>query len=369
MKAILEKIKNFFDVNSVEFKGFILLLSCIILVGVFKISLLEFQTDDSIPKLEPINTKKIVEFGPLAVKVKIGLYIKNMPVFDIIKNDFLVDAIVWFEFNPDEIMLETVEKFSLDNGNIRYKSTPDIKIEGDKAFVKYNVVFDFKSDLEYYKFPLEDHRVSIIITNDFVTPDEMYFVVDQSSFQVKPLVFTTNWKILDTSIDSGYLKLPLDRQDFSKSAQNPKALFVINFIKASIRKIMIIFIPLFSAAYLSLFSFVMNISNIVGKFSLAISAVTALLGYRFVIEQIMPPVGYFTTTDSIFIFLLLFAFICFIFQLLITRQYMIAHETKKSEYDKKSKLLDPNYLESINGYTFLGMVFLLIATVAYLILK
>mgnify|MGYP003341456294 CR=1 FL=1 len=35
-----------------------------------------------------------------------------------IKNNFLVDCIVWFEFPSDEIMLETIGQFNFENGKI-----------------------------------------------------------------------------------------------------------------------------------------------------------------------------------------------------------------------------------------------------------
>ena len=70
---------------------------------------------------------------------KTGLFIKSFPVFDAIKNSFMVDSVVWFEFNGDEVMLETIDKFSFDNGKIMSKSPPDIKVVNGKIFAKYNV--------------------------------------------------------------------------------------------------------------------------------------------------------------------------------------------------------------------------------------
>lgn len=108
----------------------------------------------------------------------------------------------------------------------------------------------------------------------------------------------------------------------------------------------------------------MNLSNIVGKFSLAVTAVTALLGYRFVIEQMMPQVGYLTVTDMIYILLLLISLACFIFQLLMTRLYMINSENMKNSTEEKRKKLEQKFvtLEKINSITFL--ITSLILTVA-----
>ncbi len=231
----------------------------------------------------------------------------------------------------------------------------------DYIFAKYNVIFELKTDLNFYKFPFEDHRLPIVLSNNFTTPREMIFTVDASSFQVKSHIAPAGWKFQDMNVDTGFLPLQLDRQDPSKKVENPKALFVLNFAKASARKALIIFIPLYSATFLSLFSFVMNASNIVGKFSIAITALTALLGYRFVIEQMMPTVGYFTTTDAIYLLLLFFSFIVFAIQLLLTRYYMVnAGKENISKVEEK--------LEKINGIFFIIMTFLLVSLTTYIIL-
>ncbi|NDD54731.1 hypothetical protein EBZ39_12850, partial [bacterium] len=211
----------------------------------------------------------------------------------------------------DEINTETVERFSFDNGKVLYKSPPDLKVMGSNVFVRYNVTFELKTDLQFHRFPFEDHRLPIMLSNEFVTPDEMIFIVDGSSFQVQSKTAPAGWRFQDLSVDAGIQPLQLDNQDAGKKAETPKALFIANFIKASARRALVIFLPLFSMAFLGLLAFVMNTANTVGKVTLAMSALTGLLGYRFVIEQMLPQVGYFTTTDNIYLLLLVFAFLNF----------------------------------------------------------
>ncbi len=361
-------IKSFFDITSSRFKTILLSLIIIYLPIIFQIVLKRFNTTDNVPQLKAINTEVLKKLGPFTVRVKIGMFIKNFPIFDVNKNTFLVDSVIWFEFNSDEIALDTIEKFSVDNGKITYKSPPDIKIDENKVFAKYNVLFELKTDLTFYKFPFEDHRLPIVISNDFVTPDEMFYTTDASSFRILPNIAPAGWKFSDTSVDTGFLPLEFDQQDMSKKTENPKALFVLNFIKASSRKSLIIFMPLFSAVFLSMLAFVMNAANVVGKFSLAITAVTALLGYRFVIEQMMPQVGYFTTTDAIYLFLLIFSFINFSAQLLLTRYYMVMSSAPKDDSKKNSSIDFASQIETISSIIFLVMSTLLVAITSYIIL-
>ena len=358
-----------FAIDSTQFKTAIIIAMLLYLPIIFKIVLMRYNSTDTVPQLQAINTEVLKKLGPFAVRVKTGLFIKNIPIFDIYKNTFLIDSVIWFEFNGDEINLDLIDKFSVDNAKITYKSPPDIKVEGNQVFVRYNVLFEIKTDLTFYRFPFEDHRIPIVLSNDFTTPEEMFFVSDAPSFQTLPNIAPSGWRLGDMSVDAGILPLQLDKQDDTKKVENPKALFIINFIKASTRKSLIIFIPLFSAVFLSLLAFVMNAANVVGKFSLAITAVTALLGYRFVIEQMMPQVGYFTTTDAIYLFLLIFSFINFSIQLLITRYYMVASAAQPKEDGKEHKH-GPNLAEKLERFSsiiFIIMSLLLVTVTTYII--
>ncbi len=367
-------LKELFDITTLKSKTFILGIMAFLLLIIFNIAYQRVYVTDPLPQITPITTEIIKKLGAFAVKVRTGMFIKNLPEFDPIKNLFIVDAVIWFEFNADEIMRETIEKFSFDKGNILYKTTADIRIIGNKIFAKYNVLFNIKCDLNYHKFPFEDHRIVIALANNFVTPEEMYYVLDRSSFQLAPKIIPASWMLQDLNVDAGYQKIQLDPQDKTKRTEIPKALFIINIVKSSFRKILTIFLPLFAAIFFSFFSFAMNLSNIVGRFTLAISAVTALLGYRFVIEQMMPPVGYFTTTDEIYLFLLITALTIFIYQLIGTRLFSVRQEEGKQDETPSAttntlsaKKIDP--LEKVNSYTFIIMVLLFMSITGYILLK
>lgn len=363
MNHIFDQLKQLFDVSKARGKLTYILLSVIYLMGLFDYSLLHFNTSDTIPKPQPINTEAIKKLGTFAVRLRTGMFIKKFIVFDVVNNRFIVDSVVWFEYNPDEIMPETIAKFSFDNGKILSMSPPDIKIIDSQVFTKYNVIFELTSDLQFHKFPFEDHRLPIVMTNNFVTPEEMYFMVDGSSFQLLGNFLSANWRVVDLNVDSGFERISLDKENESKKVEAPKAMFVINFGKASIKQTMIIFIPLFATTIFSLVSFAMKLSNTVGRFTLAVSAVTALLGYRFVLEQMMPKVGYFTTTDAIYIFLLVFSFICFLFQLMITRQAEHSKDTPKNPASLTARLNKVN-----NGF-FIAMLLTFLLVMSFIMLR
>ena len=86
--------------------------------------------------------KRIRNFASV---VRTGMYIKNFEVFDVSHDRFIVGAVVWFEFNTDEVMPETIEKFSFVNGKILDKSPGDVRVQGTRMFIKYDVRIEVKS--------------------------------------------------------------------------------------------------------------------------------------------------------------------------------------------------------------------------------
>lgn len=365
IKKMTPPKKNvFLDIDTAYSKGLIIVCMAAALLIIFGLAFNRVKIEDPRPELTHITSITIRELGAFTVKVEAGMFIKNFPSFDVAKNKFIIDSVVWFEYNADEVMPETIDHFTIDRGSILSKSPADIRITGNRIFAKYNVIFSVSCDLYYRRFPFNDHRLVILLANNNVTPEEMYYTTDKTAFQIAPNIFPTDWTLFGLDVDAGYQELKLDPQDASKKIQNPKALFIINIVKASTRKLLLIFLPIFSAVFFSLFSFTLNIANVVGKTSLALSAVTALLGYRFVLEQMIPNVGYFTTTDEVYLFLLIMAFIIFIFQLFITRKFMVRSEEEKKALKGK---LDPLEITNRNGFLLLSLLF--ITTCAYLLLK
>lgn len=317
-------------IGSAAFKFSLVSVFALSILFSFSKSLSKFNCTDAEPRLQNIDVERTREFAAFTVHVATGMFIRNFPYFNMIENKFTIDMVVWFSFDPTQITLDTIGKFAFENGKILDKSPADIKIIGGKTFAKYDVIVEVKSDLNYNKFPLEDHKLGIILTNNFVTPYEVLFEVLVTDFVVATNIFVPDWQIRKLDTNFGIDENILNQVDKTKKIAYPKATFTIDFEKTGIRKVFIIFAPIFIIFFLSFFAFFLVISDTFGRATLSVSALTALLGYRFVIEGMMPKVGYFTTTDQIYIILLAFAFINTIFQITLTRLFFLASKNAPS---------------------------------------
>lgn len=370
----LTMLKPFFNIYDVKCKGLILFCTFLYFIGLFAYVLKDFRSKDRTPKINAFSLEMVKQFRDLSSAVRTGLCIKNFPTFDFIHNNFVVDALVWFEFMKNEVMPKTLEKFTFENGTIRHKSSPIISVNGEKILAKYDVTFDVKTNLDFHRFPLDDHRLSIVLTNEFVSPVEMYFDNnrDGSSFEIEPNIFISNWTVYDYYSTAGYSSIPIDEHRKDRQSSHPKAAFTIDFIKRGINRILVIFIPLFAAIFFALFTFLMSFNNHTGKTTLSITAITALLGYRFIIHQMSPPVGYFTITDKIYLFFLVFSLIIFIFQSILLREYLLLIErekVKRSEIPTENSVVySPKITEHINSFAYLLSIIIFLIGVTWIVL-
>lgn len=312
--------KFLIDIAQPRYQFIFLILTVIIAVSLAYKPVTEFHSLDPRPQLIPITPLKIKEWGGGSAYVNVGLYILNFPEFDIVHNKFVLDGIIWFEFDPSLISLETVSKFSFEKGEILSKSAPFTKIIDDKFFARYNIRLRFSTDLMYMFFPFDDHRLYIVLINQFVSPSEMIFQAYEADFFLSERIYTAGWSEIKKTVRSGYAEAQLDKFDVRKKVRFPKVIFSIDYKQVGIRHILLIMIPLFLIFFMGLFSLALDPKEHSGKIlTLASASLTTLLAYRFVIENMTPPVDYFVLSDQIFTFFLVVTLAEFAFAIYVIR--------------------------------------------------
>lgn len=293
--------------------GLVIVTMFVLLLSV--IPFYRFVTLEPVPPVFSVTPKQIKEWGGSATEVTVGMSIINFPKFDPVNNDFVVDAIVWFEFDSALVSLETIEKFSFDKGEIINKSISNTKILDDKFFAQYNITVKFTSTLAFQFFPWDDHRIYLTLTNKFVSPSEIIYRSYISGFIISEGAFVAGWKMVGKNVVAGYSESYLDENDAKKVVLNPCVLFSLDFSRSGAQHIFLIFLPLFLMFFLGFFSFAFRDAALI--FSLSLGSVTAILSYNFVIQGMSPHTGYFLFSDLTFILFLGLATIGFLLNVLV----------------------------------------------------
>ena len=303
-----------------------LLVTSVITVFVLNRALNLYRPSEKMTQVLPITPQKIKEWGGEPTEVQVGLFITNWHEFDVRDNLFVFDGVLWFQFDPALISLDTIDKFSFEKGEILKKSKPDTKLIDGKLFAEYEVRLRFTTNLSHRMFPLDDHRIYIAMLNTFVSPSEVIFKVKKSSFSVSESVFIPDWQQIDYEVKSGYEEQDIDKRDKRKVIRNPKVMFTLDFRRSGISLIMLILLPIFLIFFIGLFSFAFDPS--VAQMPIVVistTAVTSLVAYRFVIQGMSPKVGYFLLSDFFFTLFLAFAFMVFIIGVSVVKSGKLQH--------------------------------------------
>lgn len=296
------------NVVSPVFQCILIFISTIILIFSFYHAFNTFSSSDIAPKIHIVTPQELIAFGSPS-KVKAGLFIEQFQKFDMVKNQFIFAGSVWFMFAPGLISMSTLEKFGFARGQILYRSPPDTKLVGDQILVRYDVIVDFNSGVDFSYFPVDDHELYILLTHKFVSPHELLFESTQEEFIVASNMRNYGWKLMGKSTTAGYTANQLELNNQETFHSHPAVLFSIKYARTGFRYIITILLPLLLIFYLSLFSFSLDSKDAV---SISVGSITAILAYRFVIETMSPPVGYFMLSDYLFLLILAATFTVFL---------------------------------------------------------
>lgn len=285
-----------------------IVISVSILAFMINNRLAEFRVREKQPDIVRLTPKRLENLGGFLNIIRVGLFIDKFQTFDVVNNSFVFTGFIWFEFYPGTISLDTIEKFNFEWATILDRSKPTVQLVDDKAIAGYNIRVKFMSLLDYSYFPFDDHRLYLVLANKFVSPREIMFESYQREFIVQPKASTFGWEQINRSIKTGYAEEQLDPHDSRKTMLYPIVIFSIDYARYGTRFLLSIFLPLLLIFYLVMFSFSLVSTAAI---ALATGGITAILGYRFVIERLSPSAGYFMISDYIFFLLLIIS--CLIF--------------------------------------------------------
>lgn len=246
--------------------------------------------------------------------IRTGLLIRNFSKSDIIKNDFMFEGMVWFEFDPKKIALQDIEKFTLEKGEIVERSAAVTTQVDDKTLAQFTIRARFKTALNYRAYPLDDHVIYIIFGNQIITTEQAIFESSPENFTVASDVTIPNGAIEKLSVESGYTESALKLSSGTKLITHPRTIFAIECNRIDIRHFLNIFMPLLLIFFFTLFAFSFDFQEHGTTVpSIAAAGIPALLAYRFVIETLSPDVNYFMLSDYLFFLFLFLVSLIFLF--------------------------------------------------------
>jgi len=299
-KAIKKSQKKKSNRASMLLQGILLVIFFIFFFWVTYKPISHYNPNESYRPVVALTPSKVIAFGGHPTTVNVGLYIQGFPEFDITRDKFVADLTVWFRFNPRQISLKRISKFSFEKATILQKTQTHAQIEGDILFVRYFMRISFNTKLNFQSFPLDDHRLNISLTHQGLSPSEAIFKTSRTNLTINPEVRISGWKLVDKTARSGYIEDKLDPYAKGSNVYYPMAVFSLDFARTGIRHIITIIIPLILIFFIALLTFTFDPTRgeVIG---VSVGSVSAVIAHRFVIERLSPDPGYLMISDQVFL--------------------------------------------------------------------
>lgn len=322
--------------SHVTYQLFFLGITCATLIALLYRPVVEFHPVGKQPIIAPVTQELITQWNKKPVHVNVGMHITDFLKFDTIKNEFIINAFIWFTFDPRAISADIIDKFTFTKGDIVQKSHVTLKKISDAATLAlYTVRIQFSTILDYSRFPLDDHRIFLNLTNQTATADELVYHADANDYIISQNIYVSGWDVVGHTVKSGYAIIPLGTD---KKMLQTKTVFTMDLSKSDLRQLSLIMLPLLFLFYLGLFTF--SIRDITVAMTLPLASISGLFAYSFVIQTLAPMVGYMMLSDYLFLF-----FLCSTFVIFLVKALAAVPEHLLSRY----------HLKVIEGLTIVGL--------------
>ncbi len=296
-----EKISPFFIFFIVAANVGLLSISFYLRVTYFR------ATDKAFP-YEQVTPKVLRDLGGFPERITVGLNIDQFQKFDVTKDIFELSGTLWFSMGLDAISLKTLQSFRFDRGTILFVSEPNTSISRDQIIVRYLVRVAFNAGLNYQDFPLDDHLVTLMLSNPFLEPEQVLFETSTANLVISPELEPYGWHLSTKSARTGFSSSQLTDQEEGLVFSRPVAEFTLEIERYGIRFLLAILLPIILIFSVMCFS----LSTEPGQsISIASGGITAIIAYRFVIEQLSPQSGDLMISDNLFFLILTGALMVF----------------------------------------------------------
>lgn len=291
------------------FQFTLIFLSGVVIFLMFSFRTSHFRPLDEAMVFSDMTPQTLRKFGGYPHYVSVGMEIDHFEQFNVTKNEFIFAGNVWFEFEGGSVAIEELNHFQFDRASILFRSEPVVTRIDTRLMVRYFVKVLFSTGLVYKDFPVNSHRVDLVLTHPYLSPEEVVFENRADDF-----VFTSNlhqfgWHKIGLLVSQGYLEARLSELDHDKTIFQPIAGFSIDVLPYGIRSLFAIMLPILLIYFLMFFSLSVDTN---ASITVALGGITGILAYRYVIEQLSPKTAELMISDYVFFLVLAAAMMIFV---------------------------------------------------------
>jgi len=310
----LTNIKNLF---------LILIGTLVVCVSLILWSLYRSRIQDEMVLVNPIPQETIELAKKTKSIIKTGIYIKNFTNFDMMQGEFKWEALVWFSYDKSgPVTLDLIKDFAFEHATMDFKSEPKVSELDGKEFVQYYVILTFKQRFNFSSFPLDAHRINLVLINNSLADTDALYISDSNDVMIAPDALIRDWNLSKIFATQGLVSVRVSDDNDPVEIDYQRVVFSLEFYKNSLRSLFLIFTPLFLIFFIGLFSLTFDVmKNFSTVLSLAVGSTSALFFYLGSLEKFSPKTDIFTIADKIFVLLLIITIITLGMQIYLLHYY------------------------------------------------
>jgi hypothetical protein len=242
----------------------------------------------------------VEEDGPVVKDtVKVGVYITSIYSLGFAENDFGIDFWVWFVHkNADIDPKETMEIFNSENQTFEYGTNES---KGDYMWSVQKCRAMIKKNWAIARFPLDDQALDVILEETDRDTSEVVYIADTENSKIDPSVDLNGWIVEGFEIDPMVKTYNTTYGDPTLTGESSYARlqFTTKITRDSGRIFLKLFLGLYVAFLIALAVFFLDGSEIGARTSLAVGALFAAVGNKYIVDSSLPDHTSFTIVDKI----------------------------------------------------------------------
>jgi len=240
------------------------------------------------------------EEGPIVKDtVKVGVYVTSIYSLGFAENDFGIDFWVWYVFKNDSIdPMGTMEICNSESQTFEYATREK---KGEYIWCVQKCRAMIKKNWEISRFPLDDQTLTVILEETDLDTSSLVYVADEVNSRVDDSVDLNGWNITSFHVVPSVKTYNTTYGDPTLEGTSSYARLEFKTViqRGSKRIFLKLFLGLYVAFLIALAVFFLDGAEIGARTSLAVGALFAAVGNKYIVDSSLPDHTSFTIVDKL----------------------------------------------------------------------
>jgi hypothetical protein len=245
------------------------------------------------------NDSLAKEEAPHKDTVKVGIFITSIYSLGFAENDFGIDFWVWYIYKDSTINpLETTEIVNSESRSVDFATT---EWKGNMIWSTHKCSAMIKKNWDIGRFPLDGQTLDVMLEETNMDTSLLVYIADTANSKIDESVKLNGWKVSNFKLVPSLYTYKTTYGDPTLSGTSSYArLSISTTIERESKNIFLkLFLGLYVAFLIALSVFFLDGAEIGARTSLAVGALFASVGNKYIVDSSLPDHSSFTIVDKI----------------------------------------------------------------------